>query len=175
MSIRISLFGCSAAVALAMYAAPVRAQQPVNIAPNAPRDRPVSATAQCQWRAAVRAMAPLVAQARQTYPDAKRRFLAGLPPKSTFFVTTRLRDDRGREEQVFVAVDSAVGNTIAGRIWSPIGVVSGYRLRQPYTMPDSELVDWMFSRPDGSEEGNVVGKFLDTYTPPPVCSDSVGL
>ena len=51
--------------------------------------------------------------------------------------------------------------------------MSGYRLRQPYTLPDSEVVDWMFSKPDGSEEGNVVGKFLDTYKPPATCTDSL--
>jgi hypothetical protein len=29
----------------------------------------------------------------------------------------------------------------------------------------------MISNPDGSEEGNEVGKFLDTYTPPAACAD----
>jgi hypothetical protein len=31
----------------------------------------------------------------------------------------------------------------------------------------------MISRPDGTEEGNVVGKFLDTYRPPATCTDSM--
>ena len=42
-------------------------------------------------------------------------------------------------------------------------VVSGYAYKQPYSFPESELVDWLIAKPDGSEEGNVVGKFLDTY------------
>jgi hypothetical protein len=33
--------------------------------------------------------------------------------------------------------------------------------RRGYSFQESELVDWLISRPDGSEEGNVVGKFLD--------------
>jgi hypothetical protein len=115
------------------------------------------------------AMAPYVAQARASYPAARDRFLAGPPGGNTFFVTTRLHDAEGREEQVFVAVDSIMDAKIAGRIWSPIQLVRGYRFQQPYTFPESELLDWMFARPDGTEEGNVVGKFLDTYKPPTNC------
>ena len=145
------------------------AQRPVQVAPNAPKDKPVPAVLKCQLGAMYQAVAPYVDQARSTYPAARDRFQAGLPPRHTFFITTRLHDPQGREEQVFVAVDSVRGQTISGRIWSEIGVVSGFRLGQQYTFPDSELVDWMVARPDGSEEGNVVGKFLDTYTPPKEC------
>jgi len=71
-------------------------------------------------------------------------------------------------------VDSIRGRTIAGRIWSDIHVVSGYAMRQPYSFSDSALVDWTIARPDGTEEGNVVGKFLDTYRPPTTCTDPAG-
>jgi hypothetical protein len=46
------------------------------------------------------------------------------------------------------------------------------RCHQPFTFPAGELVDWMIARPDGSEEGNEVGKFMDTYVPPAACADS---
>jgi hypothetical protein len=144
-------------------------QQPVHVAPNAPQDRPVSAAYQCQLRAMLKAMEPFVAQARTTYPAARARFVAGLPPRHTMFVTTRLTDSLGRFEQVFVAVDSIRGHVIAGRIWSDVRTVSGYHYRQPYSFADSLLVDWMVARPDGTEEGNVVGNFLDTYRPPSTC------
>ena len=36
-------------------------------------------------------------------------------------------------------------------------------LGDPYTFPEGELVDWLITHPDGSEEGNVVGKFLDEW------------
>jgi len=133
----------------------------------------MAATRACQWDAARRAMAPYVAQARASYPGARDRFRAGLPDRHSFFVTTRLRDARGREEQVFVAVEGIVGDQIVGRIWSRIFVVEGYQLRQPYAFPERELVDWMVARPDGTEEGNVVGKFLDSYTPPARCAETV--
>lgn len=169
-----SLSSISLAFALLGSPAAVAAQRPVELAPNAPQDRPVTVSVRCQLAAMHRAIAPLVAQARVTYPDAKRRFQAGLPRGQTFFVTVRLHDSLNREEQVFVAVDSIVGDTVAGRIWSPIQVVSGYRYRQPYSFAEREVVDWLITRPDGAEEGNVVGKFLDTYQPPATCSDSAG-
>ena len=32
-------------------------------------------------------------------------------------------------------------------------------------MKESDVLDWTISKPDGTEEGNFVGKFLDTYKP----------
>jgi len=110
-------------------------------------------------------MAPYVAQARATYPAAKRRYLAGLPKDQSFFLTTRLRDSAGHREQVFVVVDSIRGTRVYGRIWSEVGLVQGFHLRQAYSFLEDELLDWLITKPDGTEEGNVVGKFLDTYRP----------
>jgi hypothetical protein len=149
------------------------AQRPVELAPNAPPDKPVGATFQCQLDAMKRAIEPLSVAARASFPAARQRFTAGLPPRHTFFVTTRLHDAEGREEQIFVAVDSITGPPesarIAGRIWSPVQLVRGYAYKQPYTFGIAELVDWTIARPDGSEEGNEVGKFMDTYQPPATC------
>ena len=157
-------------------ARPARAQRPVELAPNAPPDRPVGATLRCQLDALHRAIAPLSAAARTSFPAARERFERGLPPRQSFFVSTFLRDSTRREELVFIAVDSVTGAQeaaqIAGRIWSPVQMVRGYVYRQPYTFRATDLVDWMIARPDGSEEGNAVGKFLDTYVPPATCTDS---
>ncbi|MFL5541489.1 MAG: hypothetical protein ACJ8J0_21055, partial [Longimicrobiaceae bacterium] len=102
-------------------------------------------------------------KALAAWPDARRRFLAGLPPQQTLFVTTRRRDAGGRLEQVFVAVDGIDGAQVTGRLWSDVGIVVGYRHGQKLAVPESEIVDWMISRPDGSEEGNWMGKFFDAY------------
>lgn len=158
------------AALLALAARTASAQRPIELAPNAPPDKPKSVSASCLLDAMHQAMAPYVAQARASYPGARERFRAGLPRGHTFFVTTRLHDAVGREEQVFIVVDSITNGMVAGRIASPINVVRGFRYGQPYTLPESDLVDWMVSRPDGSEEGNVVGNFIDTYTPPHTCS-----
>jgi hypothetical protein len=137
---------------------------------NAPPDRPVNATAICQWNQLLKATAPLEAKARETFPGARQRFLQGLPSAHQFFATIRLTDSLSHHEQVFVAVDTIDGNRLSGRLASQIGVVQGYRRGQRLSFNDSSLVDWMIALPDGSEEGNIVGKFLDTYVPPKTCS-----
>ena len=139
------------------------------LAPNAPSDSPVQAAEKCIWVAMDRAMQPYIARARATWPDARQRYLAGLPPRHTFFVTTLLADKQDRHEQVFIAVDGIRDGTISGRIWNRVEIVQGFRLGDRYSFPESDLRDWMIAMPDGTEEGNFVGKFLDTYEPPRSC------
>jgi hypothetical protein len=140
-------------------------RQDVHLAPNAPADRPVRISAHDpdealrKWRALV---APYVEQARITYPQAKGRYLAGLPPQQTFFVTTVLRDLQGHFEYVFIVVHRIAEQKVTGRIATQVDLVQGYRGGDAVTFPEAEVVDWMISKPDGSEEGNLVGKFLDT-------------
>ncbi len=143
-----------------------QSQQPdPKAAPQAPVDNPVQTTSEEQTRRLDEAIKPYVKKARDTYPDAKKRFLAGLPPHYSFYVTTRLRDEQGRIEQVFIAVTEIKNGVIKGTIASEILGVSGYHEGDSYSFPESELLDWTITRPDGSEEGNFVGKFLDTYQP----------
>ena len=144
-----------------------RAQEPdklPTLAPNAPTDKaqPLKSDQQKAFEAAIK---PYVEQARKSYPEAKERFLAGLPTKSFFFVTTRLNDPAGHWEQVFIAVKEIKDGIITGLIASDIETVSGYKAGDKYSLPESELMDWTVSKPDGTEEGNFVGNFLDTYKP----------
>jgi hypothetical protein len=157
-------FALWTAISCILVATPLLAQGH-RIAPNAPKDQPLTASTGSEAMRMFFAMEPYIAHARASWPDAKRRFLVGLPRQHMFFVTTRLRDANGRIEQVFVAVDSVVAKRIYGRIWSQILIVEGYRLQQPYDFPEDDLLDWMIARPDGTEEGNVVGRFLDTFRP----------
>ena len=76
-----------------------------------------------------------------------------------------LHDARGHTEQVFIRVAKIDGSKITGKISSQVQLVTGYRPGQDYSFPEVELIDWLIAKPDGSEEGNVVGKFLDTYRP----------
>jgi hypothetical protein len=113
-----------------------------------------------EYRAAI---APYVEKGRKSYPDAKKRYLAGLPAGQHFFAVANLRDNSGVVEQVFIAVAEIKDNRITGRIASDIRAVKGFKNGDPYSFPESELVDWMIAHPDGSEEGNVVGNFLDEW------------
>jgi hypothetical protein len=133
------------------------------LAPNAPHDQPVDAKGQAKAEEYRAAIAPYVEKGRKTYPDAKKRFLAGLPAGHNFFVVTTLRDGSGTSEQVFIAVAGIKDDRITGRIASDIIGVKGFKDGDPYSFPESEVVDWLITHPDGSEEGNVVGKFLDEW------------
>lgn len=144
-------------------------QREPQLAPNAPQDSPVAAAQKCVMDAIESAIQPYTAQARASWPKARERYLAGLPRGHTFFVTALLTDQTGRREQVFIAVESIRAGTITGRIWSSIAIVRGYHHGDRYSLPEAELRDWTISKPDGSEEGNFVGKFLDTYEPPRRC------
>lgn len=107
------------------------------------------------------AVRPLIAQARATYPDAKRRFLAGLPQGQAFFVSVPLRDAAGRVEQAYVGVQTYQGHSILGRIASPLERVQGFVVGDPYEGPESAVMDWVIIHPDGTEEGKFIGRFLD--------------
>ena len=147
-------------------------KQEVYVAPNAPKDKPVKA-GESEAEQIEAAIKPYIEKARTTYPQAKVRFLNGLPPKHTFFITTRLRDSSNRFEQVFIAVKEIKDGKINGVIASEVRLVSGYVEGDTYSFPETELIDWTISRPDGTEEGNVVGNFLDLFQVTHVTSASV--
>lgn len=136
----------------------------------APADRPVHA----EGNAAVaydKAIAPYVAKARATWPAAKKRFLGGLPWGWSFAVSYRLLQTdkptkQERFEDTFVDVKEIKGGMIRGTIGNKLGAVTNYRQGQSIEFPESKIMNWVFIRPDGSEEeGNVLGKFLEHYKP----------
>jgi uncharacterized protein YegJ (DUF2314 family) len=136
----------------------------------APKDEPV----RTEGNAAIaydKAIAPYVAKARATWPAAKKRFLAGLPEGWSFAVSYRLLQTdkptkQQRFEDTFVNVKEIKGGMIRGTIGNKLGVVTNYRMGQTIEFPESKIMNWVFIRPDGSEEeGNVLGKFLEHYKP----------
>ena len=166
-------FACICALLGFLGVRPLHSQDPVYVAPNAAPDRPIPMDS-CLLAATDSVTAPLVSQARASYPAAKTRYLAGLPPRHSFFVVTYLRDSLDQKERVFIAVDSLESTSgpearIYGRIWNDINLVHGFVPFQAYSFAQADLLDWMFSRPDGTEEGNLIGKFLETWEPPAAC------
>jgi hypothetical protein len=135
------------------------------VAQRAP-DKPVKSAGEKSYDAVMKAEAPYIAKGRATYPAAKKRFLAGLQRGCRFEVRKRLADPHGTAyEEVFIEVDAIKGGKVYGRIGSELGAVHSYRQWQSISFPESEVLDWTIVHPDGSEEGNYVGKFLDTYKP----------
>jgi hypothetical protein len=148
-------------LAALMVAAPRAFAADPPVAPNAPQDSPDETLGRSEVEALVAALKPAMEMARQTYPAARTRFLRGLPARHSFFVVTRLPVPPDGIEQVFVAVDRIEDGRIIGRIWSEIVHARRYKRGDRYSLPESQVVDWLITRPDGSEEGNYVGKAID--------------
>lgn len=134
------------------------------LAAGAPTDRPVALTGEdaSSLREFEQLIAPAVKQARKTLPKAQQRFRAGLPSGQAFFLTTRIFDANGRFEQVFVRVKNWSGGTVQGLISNELNVVQQYKPGQLITFPETAVLDWTISTADGREEGNFIGKLLDS-------------
>jgi uncharacterized protein YegJ (DUF2314 family) len=129
-------------------------------------DKPQRAAGEKQINRLLEAEKPYIAKGKATYPAAKKRFLVGLPRGYTFAVRKHLADPGAqRNEEVFVYVDSINGGVVHGRIARELLAVRTFRQGQRISFPESEVWDWMILHPDGTEEGNYVGKFIDTYKP----------
>ncbi len=132
--------------------------------PNVLLDKPVRARSQDAARKMEEAIKPYVEKAKKTYPKAKKRFLKGLPPQHAFLVTVKLTEGI-KYEIVFITVEAIKDHRIYGRIANDIAILNNYKADDKYDCPEEEILDWTIQRPDGSEEGNFVGNFLDTYHP----------
>jgi len=123
-----------------------------------PSDRPVT-TAHGQMDQLI---APYVAMSRKSFSDAKERFLEGLASGHTLYVTVRLMDDANHSlEQVFLIVTKINDQKITGEIASEIRLPHGHKQGDQFECAVNDIYDWTITAPDGSEEGNFVGKFLD--------------
>lgn len=157
-----------AALLLAAAGFTAQAQQPRNAAPvsaAAPTDQPLNLTnteAGQELAQFEKLLAPAVKQARKTLPQAKKRFLAGLPSGQTFFLTTRIFDADGRFEQVFIRVKDWSGTTVTGLISNELNLVQQYKTGQTIRFPEKAILDWTITSADGREEGNFVGKLIDS-------------
>lgn len=107
-------------------------------------------------------VAPYIGQALNTLPGAKQRFLNGLPQGEAFFLVTRIYDRDGSFEQVFVRVKKWDQDKIKGAIANDLYTVKDFHNGQMIEFNEKDVLDWLISKPDGSEEGNFIGKFLDT-------------
>ena len=137
----------------------------------APPDKPKMVRGEAAHAAYERAIAPYVAKARASYPAAKKRFLAGLPSGYSFTVFLRVYQSADKShpeaaEDLYVIVDDIRGGKIYGRINNRPLSLTKYRLGDRVSFPESRVQNWVVLRPDGSEEANELGKFLDRWKPP---------
>jgi hypothetical protein len=131
------------------------------LAANAPKDKVVSIY-DGQLRQMDSVMAPYIAQAKASYGKAKGRFVKGLPAGEAFFVVTRIFDTDGKFEQVFIRVKAIDGEKVSGTIANDLETVREYKSNQLVAFEERNVIDWLITKPNGSEEGNFIGKYLDS-------------
>ena len=131
-----------------------------------PPDKPAVGVGKTYQDALIKAEKPYIEKGRATYPAAKKRFLVGLPQGYAFQVRKRLNNAGSTDfEEVFVHVDAINDGVVRGRILNKPEVVLSFHQGQQISFPESEVPDWTIVHPDGREEGNYVGRFIDTYKP----------
>lgn len=101
-------------------------------------------------------------QAKKTYPDARSRFLKGLPSGYTFFVTVEFQE-ANHHENAYVSVRRIEGAEVRGILATKLIHVKSPVYGQELKFPESDIIDWTITSADGKEEGNYVGRFLDEY------------
>jgi uncharacterized protein YegJ (DUF2314 family) len=151
--------------AIALFSSAVLAQN------GAPPDKPQMLRGKGALDAYDRAIAPYVAKARASYPAAKKRYLGGLTPGYSFTVFVRLSqsaDKAHREawEDLYVIVDRIEDGKIYGRVNNKPLRLTKYHLGDRIRFAESRIMNWVVVRPDGSEEANELGVFLDHWKPP---------
>lgn len=125
---------------------------------NGPQDTPR------EWKkdSAETMMRPYIEEARRTYPQAKARFQSGLPAGYRFFVTVDLQE-KNAQENAFMAVRKISDGRITAVLATKLVKLTSHHYGEELVFPESEVLDWTITSPDGKEEGNFVGKFLDEY------------
>jgi len=129
---------------------------------NAPTDQPVNFKDSVQIANFTKLIKPYTEKALKTLPGAKKKFLKGLPSGEAFFLTTRIYDNKNHFEQIFVRVINWNDELVQGSIANEISLVEGYEFGQIIKFPESDIIDWLITKPNGGEEGNFVGKYLDS-------------
>jgi len=103
--------------------------------------------------------APII-KARRCLHQIKRRYQDGLKAGENLVLTARIFDRSGVFEQVFAEVQDWAGDSVTAVIASDLDAVRDYKTGQTITFSEKNVLDWIIIRPDGSEEGNFVGKYL---------------
>ena len=108
------------------------------------------------------ALADPVREALRTLPQAKKRFLAGLPDGDQFLLSVRVAASDTSFRQVSARVLGWRGNTVQALLLPENANSATPAEPMPVSFPETAVVDWTLLRASGREEGNYVGRYTDT-------------
>ncbi|TGD81768.1 hypothetical protein [Hymenobacter wooponensis] len=99
-------------------------------------------------------------EAKRTLPQLRQRYQRGLQAGTTCYLTANVLNESATPEPLVVEVAAWQAGQVTGRIvrLSPEGrTIAGALV----TFEETVILDWLLLRPNGTEEGNYVGKYLD--------------
>ena len=108
------------------------------------------------------ALAEPVREALRTLPQAKKRFLAGLATGDQFLLSVRVVANDTSFRQASARVLGWHGTTVQALLLPNAADSAGPRESTPVSFPETAVLDWTLLRASGREEGNYVGRFIDT-------------
>lgn len=104
-------------------------------------------------------MQPCIKHARDTFPEATRRFKSGLPKGTEFAVIAR----NDQKANFFIRVNDVEDNQVHGMVANRGSQsVNGrqYSSGQKVSIFSKDIVDWYIIKPDLPGDGNLLGKYL---------------
>lgn len=108
------------------------------------------------------ALADPVREALRTLPQAKKRFLAGLPAGDQFLLSVRVAATDTSFRPASARVLGWHGSTVQALLLPDAGDAASPAQPTPVSFPETAVVDWTLLRASGREEGNYVGRYIDT-------------
>lgn len=108
-------------------------------------------------------IAPYIEMAKRTFPDVKKKFLAGVHQKEhrILQVQITLSDKNGLNEMTFMKVLGCKGDLFQGTVNNDLRIVKGYAAGDTVSFMQNEILNWVVVDAEGHEEGNFVGKAID--------------
>ena len=108
------------------------------------------------------ALADPMREALRTLPQAKKRFLAGLPEGDQFLLSVRVAATDTSFRQVSARVLGWHGTTVQALLLPDNAGAAGPAEPLPVSFSETAVLDWTLLRASGREEGNYVGRYTDT-------------
>ncbi len=108
------------------------------------------------------ALADPVREALRTLPQAKKKFLAGLPDGDQFLLLVRVAASDTSFRQASARVLGWRGTTVQALLLPAAADSATPTEPTPVSFPETAVVDWTLLRASGREEGNYVGRYNKT-------------
>jgi hypothetical protein len=95
-----------------------------------------------------------VDRARATYPEARERFLAGLPEGHVLDIAAKITDAKGHVKEILITAVEIKDGWVTGHRPDEMDESWEEYLAEPHTFREEDITDWVIVRPNGVTEGN---------------------